>query len=336
MRERGLLSCFLRQPVSIADLTEITSRISAGCGSAGMIFAMHQAQIVVLRRHGTTADLRKLATEAAVSELLVASCTTEESTGGDIARSTCAVEPDGDIFRLEKRAPVISYGEEADVVFTTARRHPDASPDDQVLVACRASYTKLTRTMDWDAMGMRGTCSHGFVLNAEGQRGHIFPVPYSEIASQTEVAVTQTLWAAVWRGIAAEALTKTIDAIQRRTPRSGSTAATLTDVRLAEARRHLMTLDALVRQSASKLDSGIAPLLGAVDSNHLKLSASESLVDITHSCLRLVGMEGYLNTGKFSLSRHIRDALSSPLMISNERLLLNNARVARTKLGLPK
>jgi acyl-CoA dehydrogenase len=34
-------------------------------------------------------------------------------------------------------------------------------------------------------------------------------------------------------------------------------------------------------------------------------------------------LSGYRNTGEFSLGRHLRDILSSPIMISNDRIIAN-------------
>jgi acyl-CoA dehydrogenase len=69
---------------------------------------------------------------------LIASATTELGVGGDLRSSICAVEATGDRFRLVKKAPVISYGEQADQILVTSRRAPEAASSDQVhvLVLC--------------------------------------------------------------------------------------------------------------------------------------------------------------------------------------------------------
>ena len=83
---------------------------------------------------------------------------------------------------MTKRAPVISYGEEADDILLTARRAPDAAPSDQVLVLVRKADVRLTRTGGWDALGMRGTRSFSFTLEAEGAVDQVVPVPFADIA----------------------------------------------------------------------------------------------------------------------------------------------------------
>ena len=61
---------------------------------------------------------------------------------------------------------MISYGEHADGIVTTARRAADAASSDQVLVVFLKEDYSLERLIDWDTLGMRGTCSAGFKLKA--------------------------------------------------------------------------------------------------------------------------------------------------------------------------
>jgi acyl-CoA dehydrogenase len=39
--------------------------------------------------------------------------------------------------------------------------------------------------------------------------------------------------------------------------------------------------------------------------------------------MRACGLSGYRNDGEFSIGRHLRDVLSAPLMINNDRILAN-------------
>jgi acyl-CoA dehydrogenase len=43
------------------------------------------------------------------------------------------------------------------------------------------------------------------------------------------------------------------------------------------------------------------------------------------SAMQACGLSGYRNDGEFSVSRHLRDVLSSSIMINNERILANVA-----------
>lgn len=57
--------------------------------------------------------------------------------------------------------------------------------------------------------------------------------------------------------------------------------------------------------------------------NLLKVEASELAVETVMSAMRACGLSGYRNDGDFTLGRHLRDVLSAPLMINNDRILAN-------------
>jgi len=145
-----------------------------------MIFAMHQTKVACLVRHGTGSNWQRIADGFAwrAKQLLLASSTTEGQNGGNIRSSAAAVERTGTNISLVRNATVISYGEQADGIVTIARRASDAAASDQVLVAfTRADYT-LERSLEWETLGMRGTCSAGFELKATGSAEQIFPEAY--------------------------------------------------------------------------------------------------------------------------------------------------------------
>ena len=57
--------------------------------------------------------------------------------------------------------------------------------------------------------------------------------------------------------------------------------------------------------------------------NLLKVNASELAVATVMSAMQACGLSGYRNDSEFSIGRHLRDILSSPIMISNDRILAN-------------
>ena len=59
--------------------------------------------------------------------------------------------------------------------------------------------------------------------------------------------------------------------------------------------------------------------------NLLKVEASELAVATVMSAMRACGLSGYRNDGEFSVGRHLRDVLSAPIMINNDRILANIA-----------
>ncbi len=192
---------------STADVADACFKLGRACSSTAMIFAMHQIKIACIMRHGRgsawhEAMLRRLCDE----QWLMASSTTEGQNGGNIRTSAAAVGLQGDAITLERESTVISYGAQADGIVTTMRRSADAAGSDQVLVVLLRDQYDLEPLMQWDTLGMRGTCSAGFRLKAQADAEQILPVPYETIHSQTMTPMAHILWSAAWSGIAAAAV----------------------------------------------------------------------------------------------------------------------------------
>src|SRR3974390_3462580 len=86
------------------------------------------------------------------------------------------------------------------------RRDRDAGGSDQVLLAITRNDYTLERSLDWETLGMRGTCSAGFELKFRGSAGQIFPEGYDRIHAQTMTPVAHLCWSSAWAGIAAAAV----------------------------------------------------------------------------------------------------------------------------------
>jgi acyl-CoA dehydrogenase len=56
-----------------------------------------------------------------------------------------------------------------------------------------------------------------------------------------------------------------------------------------------------------------------------KVTASELAIATVMGAMQASGLSGYRNDGEFSIGRQLRDILSSPVMISNDRILANIA-----------
>ncbi len=56
-----------------------------------------------------------------------------------------------------------------------------------------------------------------------------------------------------------------------------------------------------------------------------KVNASELATATVLSAMQACGLSGYRNDGEFSVSRHLRDVLSSSVMIKNYRILASSA-----------
>src|SRR6201986_1176367 len=192
---------------SIYDITEMCYTLGRACSSSAMIFAMHQTKVACLVRHGRgSAYHEALMRRVAAEQMLLASSTTEGNNGGNVRSSAAAVEHNDAEISLVRNATVISYGAEADGIVTIARRNSDAASSDQVLVAFTKENYTLERSLAWETLGMRGTCSAGFELKAKAPAEQIFPEAYEKIHAQTMTPVAHLCWSSVWAGIAAAAV----------------------------------------------------------------------------------------------------------------------------------
>ena len=81
-------------------------------------------------------------------------------------------------------------------------------------------------------------------------------------------------------------------------------------------------------------DQALGSLAFQCSINLLKVQASELAVETVMSAMRTCGLSGYRNDGDFSIGRNLRDVLSSPLMINNDRILANIA-TASLMSGVP-
>jgi acyl-CoA dehydrogenase len=266
-------------------------------------------------------------------QLLLASSTTEGQGGGDLRKSDCAVVADGARFTLAKAATVMSYGAQADGIVTTARRSPDAPATDQILVALLKEDYTLDRLSGWDTLGMRGTCSAGFRLEATAKDAQILPEPYQKIHAHTVMPVAHLTWSAVWTGIAASAVERA-RMFTRKAMRGNGAQLPPGAAHLTRASASLRVLHASVTSALQRyeglLADGIDPdgLDFQTTLNLLKVSASEMSIAIVTGCLQACGLAGYRNDGDFSVTRFLRDALSSSVMINNDRILGNVASAA--------
>jgi acyl-CoA dehydrogenase len=318
------------EDASAADVVDVCHILGRACASTAMIYAMHQVKIACLVRHaGGNAWQESLQRKIAENQLLMASSTTEGANGGNIRSSDAAIQARDSRIALERNGSVISYGEHADGIVTTARRNEAAANSDQVLVAFLKQDYTLERTQSWDTLGMRGTCSAGFVLRAEGEPDQILPEPYERIHAQTMMPVAHLFWSAAWSGVAAGAVQRA-RAFVRKAARTAGGKLPPAAAHLTRARVSLETLRGAVQAAVRKfeLHSADPQSLNAIDvqiaMNFLKVEASELAVAIVMSAMRACGLSGYRNDSEFTMGRYLRDILSSPIMINNDRILADS------------
>lgn len=324
-------AAFGGESASTAEIAEVCSILGQACAAAAMTFSMHQIKASSLVSHGNDASWHQdFMKRIAAEQLLLGSATTEGGIGGNLRNSICAIEVDGDTCRLEKDATVISYGEQADAIMVTSRAHADAAASDQVMtVFLKGQYT-LDKTHDWDTLGMRGTCSDGFLFKGEAPAEQILPKPFAEIAAQSMLANSHILWSAVWYGIAADAVNRAqayVRGAARKQPGTVPPGA----LRLAEVSSLLQLVKSNVQAALEQFEAAqadeekLSSMAFAVAMNNVKIASSQTILTIINHCMLICGILGYKNGTPFSLGRHLRDAHSAQLMISNDRILGNTS-----------
>jgi acyl-CoA dehydrogenase len=330
LRQEGLLSALVpaafggeQRPMS--QVAAACHTLACACGSTAMILAMHQIQVACIVAHGGESEwhrwlLRRLCDE----QLLFGSVTSEAGTGGNIHASICGVETEHDRIALQKDATTISYGAHSDALLVTARRNPAAAASDQVMIVALRDDCVLERTAVWDALGMRGTCSDAFRLRLSADAAQILPAPFADIAGQTMLPVSHLLWCSVWLGIAADAVSRARRYL-RQQARNGRGSLPPSAARLARAIGQMQLMQARLSRALHDYEAvfcdGPLPMGFTADMNNLKTSVSELCVEVVQHAFMVCGISGYRNGTEFSLGRHIRDLLSAPIMINNDRIL---------------
>jgi len=338
LREARLLSALVPESmggggVPFETVAEACFELGRRCGATGLIFAMHQIQVATIVRHLDDAPwfesyLHDLSSE----QRLLASATSEVGTGGDMGRSIAAVtvEDDGSCT-FEKKAPTVSYGAYADDILTTLRRAPDAEPGDQVIALTHASQMQLEPTSTWNPLGMRGTCSPGYVITARFAPEQVLPTPFARVSAETMVPAAHILWSHVWLGIATDAFDRArgyVKALAKQKPDARPPAATRLSQLMSELSLLRAAVDSGLREFADASNGDreqLATMASALRFNNLKIAASEQAPRLCQGALSICGIAGYMNGTPYSVGRHLRDSLSACLMVANERIHDTNA-----------
>jgi acyl-CoA dehydrogenase len=331
MREAGLLSAHVPAELggggaSTEAVAQACFELRRRCGATAMVFAMHQIQIACMARHRESAFDEYLR-EVVAEQRLVASITSEVGTGGDMGSSVgCVTSPEDGVVKFEKQAPTVSYGNHADAFLTTLRRAPEAEANDQVLVLSRRDQMEMEPKGSWDPMGMRGTCSPGFVVHATIPQAQVMSTPFSQISAESMTPVSHIFWSHVWLGVATDAFDRArafVKAASKRSPGAPLPAA----MRLSALMSQLSLLRAEVSSALREFceysegdRAKLSEMATILRFNNLKIAASEQAPVVCHGALSVCGIMGYKNDTPFSVGRNLRDSMSACLMVANERI----------------
>jgi acyl-CoA dehydrogenase len=318
----------------LGELARITFNIARLSGSAGLIYAMHMSQALSVLRHGGDEPFFTGFFERMVAkQALVASGTSEKGVGGDIYGSLCVIEegPDGGLS-LAKESPNISYLDHADAVLVSAVRLAPNGRKSQVLVAVEMGGLELQPGRGGDFIGMRGILNRPYAFTARFGEAAIFPQSYPVIARDTMTPTIHILWAALWSGIASHALAKASLFLAKEAPAEAATAELMRAELSRLVDKHYQ-MNGLVRDAIADYERPAATeaigFLHTARIKRLKVVCSDLLQEICLGALGLIGIRAYGETGAYSLSEPLRDALSARVMISNYRLLASNAKIER-------
>jgi acyl-CoA dehydrogenase len=143
----------------------------------------------------------------------------------------------------------------------------------------------------------------------------------------------------VWAGIAAAAVERAQRFIRKAARSAGGQmppgAAHYTAAKMSLTKLRAMIAAHLDLYESQEYDErALASIDFQSAINLLKVQASELAVETVTHAMRACGLAGYRNNGEFSVSRHLRDVLSAPLMINNDRILSNIA-TASLMSGVP-
>lgn len=338
LKEVGALSAAVPRELggagaTVPELYRMCEALAQHCASSAMVLSMHHIQVASIARHaGKSPYFAEYLKKCVEEQRLIASCTSEVGPSGDMRSSVCSVNTSGDRFEVAKHATTMSYVEAADDVLLSARRNAEAAPSDQVLVLAVKGGYELDEIGVWDTLGMRGTCSPGGWIRVAGSVDQIVPQDFADIATMTMVPYSHLLWGGVWAGIAGDAVAKA-RALVRAKARKQPGAVPPAAQRLSELNVQLQVMRSSLEAICDEynrmvLEDDVESLSSvgfALKLNNAKLAASEAVADIVTGALRVCGIMAYKNDSPYSLGRHLRDAHSAALMISNERIHATNA-----------
>lgn len=322
--------------LSVGDAARITYNIARMSTGAGLIYAMHMSQAFTVIRHASETPffddfLRRMVDQ----QMLIGSATSEAGVGGDIFGSICTVEDEGDgQLKVVKDCPIISYFNHCGAVLVTAMRKKSDDSAVQVLIVGEVGKMEWVDGKEMALTGMRGMVNKAYMLTTRFDASAIFTDDFPEIQRATMTPVINIMWAAVWSGIAWQALDKS----KRYLAKSGGKDAEIDAImryqisRLSDKHYTMNAIirDAIAEEEARSAESNmIARMVQTAHNARMKVICSELLQDICKEAMGLIGMGSYALDGPYSLSELARDAMSAQLMVSNYRLSARNAKIER-------
>jgi acyl-CoA dehydrogenase len=329
----GIVSDLGGLAVNVREQAALCKLLAQSCSSSAMILGMHYIKCNSINEWAIEQDFfRNYLQEIVSTQRLIASMTSEEGIGGDLRQSNAAVRLENNLFSISKKSPCLSYVSEADDILLTCRADEQSSHADQRLVLLKADQKKVIITRRWDAMGMRGTCSHACEVSGKASVEQIIDMPFATIATQSMIPDAHFIWSSIWLGIALDAFAKAKKVARKHfisnTDKIPGSARILSDMHnnILALDSQIDSLSAFYVACKEKKDhKALRHIDFALAVNALKLNASNTAKTICLQALEVCGLAGYKNDDELSVARNIRDVLSASVMVSNERLIEVNA-----------
>ncbi len=311
---------------------QIAARLGSACLSTALIWAMHNQQVMIIADHARDRWTDVLS-DVAERGALIASATSEPRKSGILLRAHSPLEEGSGVASIDRDAPVVSYGNEADWFLVTMRAHAHAPDTDVRYVLLRREDGEVAG--DWRAMGMRGTRSIPMRFRATIPVSRVLDADFRTVALATAVPTAHLGWCSAWHGAAQGALDRFVrllrDGGASERKRLGSD---LFLTRLGEARLALDLTGAMLRETLDRYEEmRESPASAAWDDpqwsialNGLKVACSRHSHEVVDLLITMAGLaRGYLQEADLALERTLRDLRSAALMVGNDQLLQLNA-----------
>lgn len=345
LRESGLLGLLVPAEEGglggdLTDLVSVAASLAGECLSTAMIWAMHCQQVAAIAAHGSP-DLRKrLLPRIAGGEVYIASVTSEKGKGGHLLTAQAALRRANGMLEIERDAPIVTGGHDADGFLITMRDSPAAPPHAVSMVYADRADLEISSAGSWNPMGMRGTHSVAMRLTGRVGKNNLVGTPgeFRTVAVSTFAPVGHIAWAACWLGAARAALSRVLDMLRSGAGRCQfDLRSDLLRTRLARIRLDLDAVAAMLAQCLRDLTT--APDLEAVPVqlriNGLKVLAAERSFAVVDALAEIAGLRhGYLRDAPLALERVFRDLRSASLNFANDRLLLANGALTLLDRGV--
>jgi butyryl-CoA dehydrogenase len=336
MAELGLLSMTIPEQYGGAgfDFTSLAiaiEEISRGCGSTGVICAVHNSLAAwPIVNWGTDAQKQKYLPRMATGELLGAFGLTEPNAGSDPGAMEATAVLKGDKYVLNGCKRFITNGGVGGVFLVFAKTDPAAGTKGITAFIVERGFKGFTLGKHENLLGLRGTANCELMFddcevpaeNVLGGVGQGFKVALGTLdVSRIDIGAQAV-------GIAQSALEKSI-AYSKERKQFGKPICEfeMIQAKLAEMATSIVAARYLVYYAAHQKDSGKTRF--NQESAMCKLFAATTAVNVTREAVQIYGGYGY--TKDYPVERYFRDAKCMEIYEGTSEV--QKIVIARTLLG---